>query len=82
MNKYWGKKYRITHTQTFIPESLILHVLRQVSWLASCFLPSHSRKSNGFVVKTSLLAYSCGYSSGFDRKFKIYNSKFEIITRT
>ena len=60
-----GEKHRITHTQTFFPESLILCVFgRSPGLRLVVYLPE--LKLSGFVETTSFIAYSCGYSSGVE----------------
>ena len=60
-----GEKHIMTHTQTFFPESLILDVIGRSPGLRLVVYLPIRRANNGFVETTSLVAYSCGYSSGF-----------------
>jgi len=61
-----GEKHRITHTQTFFPESLLLNECGRSPGLrlvVGLLIPKFGTMA--LKIITSFVAYSCGYSSRF-----------------
>jgi hypothetical protein len=75
-----GEKYRITHTQTFFPESLILMYLAGLLARVLLFTFPSALANSGLQITTSILAYSCGYSPGIEPDSLLMFSDIEITT--
>jgi hypothetical protein len=78
-----GRKYEITHTQTF-SRKFDTRCNGQVSWLASCCLPSHSESSkqwfvdNNKLISLQLRVQLKNFNLDYDLKYKFVIPKFSL----